>query len=54
MNIENIILLLTNRLTTLRNQLASAEAVGDIESVVNIEIEITETEITLFKLTENI
>jgi hypothetical protein len=50
MNIENIILLLTNRLIALRNQLISAEAVGDIESVFSIENEITETELSLAQL----
>jgi hypothetical protein len=50
MNIESIILLLTNRLIVLRNQLISAEAVGDIESVFSIENEITETELSLAQL----
>jgi hypothetical protein len=50
MNIERLILLLGNRLVGLRNQLPAAEAAGDLELVLALQTEITDTELTLAQL----
>ena len=50
MNIERLILLLGNRLVGLRNQLVAAEEAGDVDVVLAIESEITDTELTITQL----
>jgi hypothetical protein len=50
MTIEFLIRILTNRLTRLRDSKIQAEANGDLERVVELAAEITETESTLGQL----
>lgn len=50
MNIERLVLLLGNRLVGLRNQLVAAEEAGDVETVLAVESEVTDTELTITQL----
>jgi hypothetical protein len=47
MNIEFLIRILTNRLTRLRDSRILAEADGDLERLINLDADISETENTL-------
>jgi hypothetical protein len=50
MTIEFLIRILTNRLTRLKDARVHAEAQGELESIVNLDIEIAETETTISQL----
>lgn len=50
MNIEKVIELIANRLTTLNGFLSTATSLGDIDEVIRIKKEILEVESTLIKL----
>jgi|694.fasta_scaffold07497_28 hypothetical protein len=50
MTIEFLMRVLTNRLTRLRDAKIQAEANGDLERIVELDTEITETEATLAAL----
>jgi hypothetical protein len=50
MNISKLVTLLSARLIFLQNQLIAAESVGDIESILSIESEIIDTQLTISQL----
>jgi len=50
MTIEFLISVLTNKLNRLRNLRVHAEANGELEDIVTLDSEISETEITLQQL----
>lgn len=50
MKIEDLITLAENRLMALNNAVATATAVGDIETLARLESEVTDTQQTLDKL----
>ena len=50
MTIELLIKVLTNKLNRLRNLRVQAEALGELESIISIELEIAETTTTLQQL----
>jgi hypothetical protein len=50
MTVEFLIRILTNRLTRLRDSKIHAEANGDLELIIDIDSQITETESTLAQL----
>ncbi len=50
MTIDFLIRVLTNRLTRLRDAKIQAEANGDLERIVELDTEITETESTINQL----
>jgi hypothetical protein len=50
MTIEFLIRVLTNRLTRLKDARIHAESSGDLERIVELDLEITETESTLTQL----
>lgn len=50
MTIEFLIRILTNRITRLRDSKIQAEANGDLERIVELDLEINETQATLTQL----
>jgi hypothetical protein len=50
MNIEKLIELLTNRISALNGALSTATAIGNVDEVIRLEIEILEVETTITKL----
>lgn len=50
MTIEFLIKVLTNRLTRLRDARVNAEAQGELEYIIKLDLEIAETEMTLTQL----
>ena len=50
MTIEFLIRILTNRLTRLRESKILAEANGDLERIIQLDLEIVETQSTLTQL----
>lgn len=50
MTLNDIVVLLGNRITALNGALSHASAVGDIDRVVALEAEIAETQATLTQL----
>jgi hypothetical protein len=50
MTIEFLIKVLTNRLTRLRDARVQAEAQGELESIIRLDVEIAETESTITQL----
>lgn len=50
MTIEFLIRILTNRLTRLRESRIQAEANGDLERIIQLDLEIVETQSTLMQL----
>jgi hypothetical protein len=51
MRVEEILVILQNKMTTLTEARKSAGAIGDIEQVIKIDTSITETETSIRQLT---
>ena len=50
MNIEKLIELLTNRISALNVAVATATAIGNVDEIVRLEIEILEVQTTITQL----
>ena len=54
MSIQEIILILENKLTSLEKLKISAQEVGDLAEVIRLQADIEETTISLYKLRETL
>jgi hypothetical protein len=51
---EELIRLLKNQLTSLNNLMATATALGDVAQVLALEVQISQTELTVTQLQDNL
>ena len=50
MTVEELIRLLQNQLTSLNNLMATATALGDVAQVLALEVQVSQTELTITQL----